>query len=620
MKRYINILVSLAALLCAVSCEDYLDQAPDMGLDESDVFSSYESSRGYMDVCYEKIYDYSAAGAGSQGNYLGVQYVHLGSMSDELGNNLQGGLGIPNLNDGNWYDSNTPEVSWEKKGGVFDSAFQALRIASRIIEVVPQHASMTDQQRNELLGQAHFFRAWFYFEIIRRSGGMPNFMVLFDPTAGDFNQKRLNYGESSDLIIAELNQAIAMLPAVWDEANTGRVSKISAMALKSMVELYSASPLMQNKYNELNQITEYNTDRARLAAQYAKECLDTITAEAPDCAMQEGGNYENVFYFNDSYRSPESLFYINSIGVSRQITLFCHWQNTTMTNAAGNWGYSHSFPTQNIVDMYETKNGYPIVLNGRNWVTEDPEFKDVVNTAAGNPYTIRDPRFAKTIAYPGEKWGKYGSNDYYVATWDGGREIDSRPSHTNETGYLCKKWSWEGARDINGDKSGYAAYRFNSIMIRTTQVWLDYAEAMNEVYGPTAKPDGYSYSALDAINKVRGRVGQSPVLDRFTKSKELFRDRIRNERAIELYCENHRMFDIRRWMIAESVLNSATPITGVRVVGTNVGADAPKAGNVFSYEKKTVINETRVFTRKHYWYPLPKDEVGRLYIEQNPGW
>ncbi|MFI3305802.1 MAG: RagB/SusD family nutrient uptake outer membrane protein [Rikenellaceae bacterium] len=632
MEKITKIFALLAILLAMTSCEDYLDMAADQGLDENDVFSNYESTRGYLDVCYDNIFDHTA---GAQGQYFGLEYTHIGIMSDELGTNAQYDY-ITDINGGNWYNTGRPEVSWERSNGTIDRAFQSLRIAGRVISVVPEQSTLTEEQKSLLLGQAHFFRAWFYFEIIRRSGGMPDFMKLFDPSIDNYdNMERLSYAESTDLIIAECNLAIGYLPKVWDHANTGRVSGLAAMALKSWAELYAASPLMQNPTTITNHITSYNTERAANAAKYAWEAIAAIetNTDIDDLRMYESTsdsasdpNYMDIFYHASGFMSKEALFGVNWTGSTRKTTLFIHWQNSTMTARTGNWGYNHNFPTQNIVDLFETSRGYPITLGENGWETTDPEVTGgtPANGFLGKCYTDRDPRFNNFIVYPAEEWGVTGADEttpYYLATWTGGRELDSAPSWDNETGYLGKKFCWESARKYLGADYGYTDYDFSGVIIRTTQVWLDYAEAMNEAYGPNSDPEGYGYTAVGAINKIRKRAGHCDVLAQYTTDKETFRERIRNERAVELLFENHRNFDIRRWMIAEELFSGNYPIKGVNFTADTTSSTEPGSNTAnYVYKSKDVLAETRVFERKHYWYPLPKDEVERMYIAQNPGW
>lgn len=567
---------------------------------------------------------------------MGTGNTHISQISDEGTNPRTLGQMAAVVNKGAWLgSSNACEVGWgtenvgDNTGNVIPNAFHALRISNRVLEKAPLMSSLTEEQRNGLLGQAYFFRAWFYFEIIRRVGGMPLLDKVF-ASDYDFDEERLTYRESSDWAITQLNKAIELLPDEWPASQTGRINKVAAYALRSMMQLYAASPLMCNPLDKIED-NGYDIEYCKKAAEYAKNTLDYIENTAPKHKMIPGSEYRHIFYHSPNFVSDESLFYINSTGQNRNLNsdLPTLWQNIEFSNRSGNKGVSHIDPTQNMVDMFETINGYPVKLVGNTWTTDDPAFDPSM------PYSNRDPRLGTTIIVPGEEFGTINNNPNYLCTWEGGRDVEpaQQPTATNLTGYLVKKWQWPSAvhTRLPGGDAGYGDYYYNCIIIRTTQVWLDYAEAMNEAFGPTNN-NGYPWSAVDAINKVRERVGMPPVRSEFTGSKEAFRERIRNERAVELMFENHRWFDLRRWMIAEEVFNPVGdqfPLKGVTVAASKVGktkknlkyTDLVLPGNTFSYQLKDVTTEIRVFEKKHYWYPIGKDEAFRYSnLTQNPGW
>lgn len=616
-----------------VSCEDYLDKAPDLGLSDEDVFNNFSTIQGYLDQSYNCIKDYSRVDAMGTGNN------HISQIGDEAVNPRPQGQMASTVNVGSWLGAaNACEVGWgtadvgTNSANVIANAFYALRIANRVIEKAPLMSSLSEEQKNSLLGQAHFFRAWFYFEIIRRVGGMPLMDKVFSSDY-EFNEERLSYQESSDWAIEQLDQAIQLLPDEWPASETGRINKAAAFALKSMMELYAASPLMNNPIGVIEN-NGYNIENCKKAAEYAKQTLEYIEQKVPKHDMMPGSEYQHIFYHSPNFVSDESLFYINSTGLNRNsgpADLPTLWQNIEFSNRKGNKGVSHVDPTQNMIDKFETINGYPVKLVGNTWVTDDPDFDQE------NPFQNRDPRLGTTVIVPGEEFGTIQNNPNYLCTWEGGRDVEpaQKPVATNLTGYLIKKWQWPSSVNtrLPGGTAGYGDYFYNCIIIRTTQVWLDYAEAMNEAYGPNEK-NGYPWSAVDAINMVRERVGMCDVRNEYTSGKEIFRERIRNERAVELMFENNRWFDIRRWMIAEEIFNlpgDPYPLKGVSVTATKVGkykkkndyTDKVLEGNKFSYELKDLTTETtvRVFQRKHYWYPIGKDEAFRYSnLVQNPGW
>jgi hypothetical protein len=618
MKTFKFIILTFCFTLLT-SCEEYLDKSPDLGLTEDEAFNNFFTVRGYLDKCFQSVLDYS------YWRQQDSERAHLGQISDE-GANPYTFTRIANVvNRGTWMsDNKATEVGWgdpyvgTTRGLVIPNAFYALRIANKVINKAPLMQNLTTEQKNQLLGQAHFFRAWFYFEIIRRVGGMPVLDKAYSAN-DDMNQVRLTYHQSTDWIIEQLNTAISLLPDAWPSQEVGRPNKAAAYALKSMAELYAASPLMCNPIDKIEN-NGYSIDRAKKAAQYAKECIDYVDNVVPKHQMMPKEKYKDIFYHSPNFVSDESLWYVNSAGLNRYTgspDLWIHWQNVRFSNRPGNYGFAQVSVSENMIDKFETINGYPVKLTSIGFVSDDPAFDPA------NPYANRDPRFNTFIIYPGEPFGNYSDGKQnYLCTWEGGADVNVAPNQTIRTRYMVKKWQWpESVKLDKTDDNGYALYYYNCIHIRTTQVWLDYAEAMNEAYGPTSKPAGYGFSAVDAINKVRSRVGMPDVRSESTTDAAKFREVIRNERAVELLLENHRWHDIRRWMIAEELLSVANPIKGVKVTASDATSLKPNPGNAFSYQLMDITEEVRVFEKKHYWYPVGKDEADRLSnFKQNPGW
>ncbi|OQB29638.1 MAG: SusD family protein [Bacteroidetes bacterium ADurb.Bin174] len=619
MKHYKLILISMC-IFALSACESYLDKAPDAGTTEAEVFNNFMSVRGYLDKCYQCVVDYSYWKSQQLGR------AHIGQLSDEGANSYTSTSMANKLNKGEWLNEKSiAEVGWEdagigsKEGSAIPNAFFALRIVNRVIERVPRMDNLTTDQKNQLLGQAYFFRGWFYFEIIRRVGGMPLLDKVF-ASDDNPNMTRLNYGESSDWIIEQLDEAIKLLPDAWPSQEMGRPTKAAAYALKSMAELYAASPLMNNPIDKVEN-NGYNIERAKKAAQYAKECLDYIENVVPKHKMMPKESYKNIFYHFPNFVSDESLWYVNSNGQNRNspADLPIHWQNIRTSKRPGNYGQAQVSVSQNMVDKFETINGYSATLTESGWISDDPTFDPV------KPYINRDPRFDAFVIYPGEQYGTFADGSpNYNCTWEGGIDVVPavKPVEMVRTRYMVKKWQWPESLKLDRSvNDGYALYYYNCIHIRTTQVWLDYAEAMFEAYGATAKPAGYTYSAEDAINKVRNRVGMIDVRAEIVADPVKFREKIRNERAVELLFENNRWWDIRRWMIAEDLFSKPNPIKGALVTASSATPLAPNPDNVFTYKLIDIVEEVRVFEKKHYWYPLGFDEVNRYpNLKQNPGW
>ena len=681
MKKYILILTAL----CFFSCEDYLEMVADVeGSTVEVVFNDFTSVSGYFNRVYAITDDYLRdQSQGMRGHFKTGEMADEGANARTSMTNMGTYLnrGVWNTQDGmaetGWNDGNING----NQGNVIPKSFYGIRISNRILEEVPHLDHLTVDQKGQLIGQAYFFRAWFFFEIIRRVGGFP----LLDRTYTSDetgNMERKTYAESTEWLIENLDEALKYLPDKWDAFQTGRPTKSSALALKSMAMLYSASPLMRNGIDRTDVFTDYDEERVKLAAEYANDCLKYLDRQKDfyNQTMMDGIGidedkkvtiYSKIFYYtrNEQWTCQEALWYINSEGRTRDTDICTFWQTWQMTMRQGNMGTCNFSPTQNIINKFETRNGYPCELmppgtpgtaETAGWLCDDPEFDH------NEPFRNRDPRLENFIILPGEDFGNHASakltnaqltalgltaadvpdnSTFWVATWEGGRETNTEAASTQGgrgdvlSRYLVKKYMWPACTRGNNVTNNYADNSFATMFIRTTQVWLDYAEAMNEAYGPTAKPEGYQWSAAEALNMVRNRVGMPDVEERYPNiTKLVLRERIRNERAVELLCENHRWFDIRRWMIAEDLFNKeANPIKRAKVTlkddaytinlqhfppgRTFAERRQAKYGRYFNYEYESIREELRIFDRKHYWYPMRKDEVDRYPLfKQNPGW
>ncbi len=606
--------IYLALIIFISSCEKYLDKTDEVGLVEEDVFSRYEGVRGYLDACYRALPDHHSWDAQA------LNRAHISTLSDEMGNMVQNNMSI--INSGTWLNRanigeigyNNPEEAGTIRAPIMDNAFLCLRIANKVIEKINDVPGLTNQQRDQLLGQAYFFRGWFYFQIIQRMGGMPIYDKAYRPE-DDMDFPRLNYAESNEFVIQNMDEAIKLLPDLWPAAETGRASKAAAMAVKAMAMLYAASPLMQNDINTTVD-KPYNNEQCERAAQYANDLIKYCEAKTggTNYRLLDAENYKFIFYHAPNNASDESIWYNMDAGARNQergmrcMYLPQFWSGQTGIDAA-----AYSDPTQNIVELFEKINNgvaYPITDPRSGY---DPQ----------NPFVDRDPRLNNNIIVPGEQWGSTSNNrPAYQELYTGGRDALNAANNNSTrnreiTGYICKKFIWPEANFVNRQ---YTAYRMNTVFIRLAQVYLDYAEAMNEAYGPNADPKGYGLTAVQAINLIRNRVGMPNVAADFTSSKETFRDRIRNERTVELMFENHRWHDLRRWMIAENLFR--TPIKGlVATPPANHASVTNKSTLKFTYSQRNLVTEVRVFERKHYWYPVAQDQVNyQANYKQNPGW
>lgn len=616
MKKIIPLIIFLVAL---GSCKKYLDKRDQLGLVEEDVFSRYEGVRGYLDACYAALLDIH----GWESQYL--QRASVSALSDEMASNSAANNGIMNIiNLGDWLNKRTTgEIGFDRsngdvggsRGAVMDNAFMCLRICNKVIEKIETVPGLSAEQKNQLLGQAYFFRGWYYFQIIQRMGGMPIYDKVYNAN-DDLDVPRKTYAESNEFVIQNMDKAIEFLPHLWPGSEKGRTTKAAAMAVKEMAMLYAASPLMQN---DLNSIVNngYGIAAAEKAAEYANDLIKYCVANTggTNFRLLSGADYKFIFYHAPNTVSDESIWY-NFNGATRDQSrgLRCLYIPQFHSGGTGIDAASFCSPTQNMADKYEVINA------GNAYAINDS--RSGYNPQ--KPFLNRDPRFYNNFIVPGEQWGSNSNNTpAYMEMYVGGRDLLNAQNNNNvrnrlTSGYVCKKFIWPGANFVNLE---YNRYNLNTIYIRLAQVYLDYAEAMNEAYGPNADPKGYGLTAVAAVNLIRARVGMPPVLAEFTASKELFRDKIRNERTVELMFENHRWHDLRRWMIAEQVLSQ--PIMGMRATPpANHATIANKSTLVFTYNMAfPLTTEQRVFQLKHYWYPVDQNQVNNQFnFKQNPGW
>ncbi|MEJ7913071.1 MAG: RagB/SusD family nutrient uptake outer membrane protein, partial [Chitinophagaceae bacterium] len=212
-----------------------------------------------------------------------------------------------------------------------------------------------------------------------------------------------------------------------------------------------------------------------------------------------------------------------------------------------------------------------------------------------NPYASRDPRLGLFVVFNGAPF-KTGTLSRAVETFDGGADNILTNPNSTKTGYYMRKFLSENA---TYNVTGAAQRRRPWVLFRYAETLLNHAEALNEAVGPTA--DVYS-----SINLVRVR-GGLPVLPTGL-SQGAMRDRIRNERRVELSFEEHRFFDVRRWKLGETFFNG--PARGMKIT---------KTGTALTYTPFVV--ETRVFAAKNYLYPIAQGEINKApALEQNPGY
>ena len=404
--------------------------------------------------------------------------------------------------------------------------------------------------------EAHIARAYYYSELIKQYGGVP--IVESQYAAGQF-EPRSSYDDVVDYIVSEIDQYKDKLAVNWDDytERNGRFTLGAALAIKSRTLLYAASP----RNNPNNDVTKWEAA--------AEAAYDLISNSELNYSLDS--DYEAYFVGNRSLTSPETIYVVRR-GMSNDME-----KNNYPVATQG--GASGVTPTQDLVEAYE-------------WIdVEDP----------ANPYANRDPRLEASIVTNGSTW-----NGRTIDQSAGAMDDMAQPN-ASRTGYYLKKFLTDNLNLTQG-----ATAQHNWVVFRYAEILLNYAEAMNEAYGPDKYGDrGYTLTAREALQMVRDRASmQLPEIEVAQDDVNAFREAVKHERRIELAFEDHRYWDLLRWKDAMVVLNQ--PVSGVKIT--------KNGENNWSYEKVEVAKRT--FFEWNYYMPFTRSEVenSNNTLEQNPGY
>lgn len=597
--KYLPVLI-LGLLL--TSCEDFLDKAPQVNITENDVFNKFLTFQGFIEDIYQCIVD-PAQNNNSPMNWnfsddvLITPASQFTSAQFDLGNYWWWTSGQASRFRGN---VGSPSNASSSEKGYWQTGWYGIRKSNLALANVNKMVSGTQEEKDLINGQAYFFRGYFHFEILRAWGGVPYIDTVFAPT-DQLTKPRLSYRATADRITADLTKAIQLLPASWDETtvgeeylnqNTGRITKGAACGYLGKNLLYAASPLMNGLATGSY---EYDTELCKQAAAAFYEVIKL--AGQGYYGLETWGHYKDNFYTLQSGVVPRGKEYIFSNPV---------YGRRNSGNSAGDnllsffGGWLYAGPTENYVENFGMSNGLPIDAPGSGY---DP----------GKRWENRDPRFYYNIVKDGDQQIKNVSNQhtffksYFVTESNKGIH---RSLENSNSGYGVSKF-----RDIvcNSYDNGWTNFTYEVPVMRLADIYLMYAEAVNEAYGPTTVPANIpgGITAAEAVNIVRRRVEVSPGVplpdvDAQFLNKSSFREIIRKERAVELAFEGHRWWDLRRWHVSHLMQYREKFVL-----------DFDEAHTYFNKRKFSTI----VFDDKHYWLPFPVDQA-KLYPEfyQNPGW
>ena len=590
-----HLLYGLCLLFClgATSCNDFLDIDPVDRYSDATVWTDEALTTAFVDNIYK-------------GQKWGFHTVMLSALCDEamevwawesqpvvmseLSSSYQGILAP-----GFWIITFS-NITW-------NSLYTNIRACNLFFENVEAYGLDSDAIQ-QLRGEVHYLRAYFYYWLLIQWGGVPLIDHTFAPS-DDMLVARNTFEETVNFIVKDLDAAAEILPIEGDKA---RATKGAALALKARVLLYAASDLYVSQsqwasgYDHPELIGYVGGDRQarwQQAKDAAKAVMDLgvygLYGEGQTFASVEEAtqNYVDIFLRHDSEEDIMTMYYdyINH----DQSDFQC--PNVGMYNQPNGFhGWGGNTPTGQMVDSYE-------MADGTQFSWDNPE-------QAAHPYVGREPRFYACIFYDGCHWRQRPDD-----------VIASDPNGIVQTGYYEQANGSYSAgidtrqgpiEDWNGTYTGYYMRKFLDPTVnhqydrqpwpwrqfRYAEILLNYAEACIEL--------GQYNEARDNINRIRRRAGMPDIPTSVTGDE--LRNRYRHERKIELAYEQHRYFDIRRWMIAPEVIQ---PAQGIDI-------RYPYGGGDPTY---TVIEsvQDRKWNDKAYFMPIYLDEMQKNnLLIQNP--
>lgn len=628
--KHIYILSFVVSVLTLASCADALNSAPSGRINEDDIFSDNDKVGAYLNSCYDNM------------PAKGVRYFFWMrgpvEISDEAWDT--DAEAEPTLMSGRMYNGNASagyhpivDLSTEgNNGDYWDYYWHSIRFCSVFLSKIGTATVKNESDRKRWTAEAHLLRAYYYSELLKWFGmGLPIEKEPYD-YAGDFSKvKRASYYETVKFVMAECDSALNTPELPWRITTTGeagRVNKSMALAIKSRMILFTASPLYNKGINYWEEAYQVN-----------KTCLEGLRAQGYE--LYHTVNIPQTYLAADAqlpnqYAALYNEYFTNSMAYSSnpidRETIFQSRDGQgniwDIDGVGAQDGYkSGTCPSQELVDSYETKDGQPILDLASPYLDEkhtQPNY-NLANKLydPNNPYENRDPRFYADIYYNGSKrtaWWEFaetsdcienypapiGYRARVIATWVGEPKtgIDRTRRSATRTGYFERKFLHpnSGNRVVVVGGAYFKLFRLGEVI-------LNYAEAAAEA--------NHLPEATAAVNEIRERVGMPDIPSGLSQSELILR--VRHERRVELAMEENRYFDIRRWTSPTDDLSKTDKWIGAMEITRN-------SNGTFTYTRRPVrAVERKCYTNKFLWLPISINEANRTRVItgeswQNPGW
>jgi len=407
----------------------------------------------------------------------------------------------------------------------FTTAYSNIRKINLLLYEIDK-GSISEAAKRLIKGQAYFFRAWAYWNLVKLYGGVPIVKVPQTPVNnGQISEElyvpRSTTRECIEFIASDLDSAFIMLPSKWDDANYGRITRGAAIAFKGRVLLFWASP----QFNPANKL-----ERWQWAYNVNKQAIEVLE--------NDGYGLHPSFkeLFQDCKEKTNEAIMVRVYNASIAGNFYHNYDynvRTTSTQVNKSGGGKRNHITWQMIKAFPMVDGYPINKSSSSYPYRQNQF-----------WVNRDPRFYYTVAYNSSNWPLNGITNYKVWTyyyWKKENNVMSRVSiegnSFTSTGFYCKKFVNPSIPLSSVDQIGT-----DWIEIRFAEVLLNFAECANEI--------GKSDSARWALYRIRNerndvKAGMN-YIDENLNNQDIMREIIMNERQIELAFENKRYWDLRR--------------------------------------------------------------------------
>jgi len=597
------------------SCSKFLDQVPDITLSDDSIFANLQNTQKYLAQVYANVPD-PYANRGGWGNDDGS----YSQLADESNYFAEHDFSI------NAFSYNTLSASFGAFETLWVEYYKPVRTATDFINKIDgaNPREVTDYIKAHYKAEARAMRAIFYFWLLRLYGPVPIIKSPIPITASNeqLALSRTPFDSCVNYIVGQLDSAYDELKAISTQSQPtslplnneyGRVTTGVCKAFKEQVLLLAASPLFNGNamYKNVKNhdgtplfTQQYDKNKWKIAADAAKAFIDEFVPETYDLFTVNDSDPYTAAYkaCRDVISTDWNKEWIFGKSMSGSIG---HYTYNAIPKLVGygssvNKGGGYLAVNQSMVDAYFMKNGYPIDNPKSNYKkTGFSNFEcpyDIKSRETFNQWVDREPRFYVGVTYNNTYWMDQGSSSKEVVvdfTYHGSSGKVQSDHDYSSTGYLLRKNITKGS-----DSRGWC-------LLRLAQIYLDYAEALNE-YDP-GNADILKY--LNLIRKRAGvaQYGSGPDEIAAPTTQSGVREIIHHERQVELAFEQVRYFDLRRWLEATDALNQ--PVRGM-----DVDAD----GDAF-YNEKVIKNIS--FTQRCYLWAIPSIEVRKdANLVQNLGW